>query len=137
MTLAQLAAATLLLVLHLCSCEEACYKDGSCDVSGPSTYQRYLLYDVNPGEGFNLRRDVYMRMAVAAARLKGWTLVLPPWGPLYHWQVVSEEYETGIPWSRFFDVASLNRYVPVIEFHDYAKRERCPCGRRPPSAGLR
>ena len=25
---------------------------------------RYILYDVNPGEGFNLRRDVYMRMAV-------------------------------------------------------------------------
>ena len=25
---------------------------------------RYVLYDVNPGEGFNLRRDVYMRMAV-------------------------------------------------------------------------
>ena len=25
---------------------------------------RYVLYDVNPGEGFNLRRDVYMRLAV-------------------------------------------------------------------------
>ena len=25
---------------------------------------KYILYDVNPGEGFNLRRDVYMRMAV-------------------------------------------------------------------------
>jgi len=25
---------------------------------------RYILYDVNPGEGFNLRRDVYMRLAV-------------------------------------------------------------------------
>ena len=25
---------------------------------------RYIIYDVNPGEGFNLRRDVFMRMAV-------------------------------------------------------------------------
>lgn len=24
---------------------------------------RYLLYEVNPGEGFNLRRDVYLRVA--------------------------------------------------------------------------
>merc|ERR1711990_108982 len=25
--------------------------------------KKYLLYDTNPGEGFNLRRDVYMRVA--------------------------------------------------------------------------
>ena len=24
--------------------------------------KRYLLYDCNPGEGFNLRRDVYIRI---------------------------------------------------------------------------
>lgn len=39
---------------------------------------RYLLYDVNPGEGFNLRRDVYMRMALLARRLRNqgdWILV--------------------------------------------------------------
>ena len=53
---------------------------------------RYILYDVNPGEGFNLRRDVYMRMAVFVKKLNKafpsfyWTLVLPPWGHLYHWQ---------------------------------------------------
>jgi len=48
----------------------------------------YILYDVNPSEGFNLRRDVYVRIAVF---LKGlakkdkefrWHLVLPPWGKL-------------------------------------------------------
>ena len=34
---------------------------------------RYVLYDVNPGEGFNLRRDVYMRMAVFVRKPKyGW-----------------------------------------------------------------
>ena len=53
---------------------------------------RYILYDVNPGEGFNLRRDVYMRMAVFVKKLNQefpstyWVLVLPPWGHLYHWQ---------------------------------------------------
>ncbi len=25
--------------------------------------KKYLLYDTNPGEGLNLRRDVYMRVA--------------------------------------------------------------------------
>ena len=65
---------------------------------------RYVLYDVNSGEGFNLRRDVYMRMAVFVNKLNQvltismlsllvqafpswyWVLVLPPWGHLYHWQ---------------------------------------------------
>jgi hypothetical protein len=26
--------------------------------------EKFILYDVNPGEGFNLRRDVFMRVAV-------------------------------------------------------------------------
>jgi len=41
-------------------------------------FLRYLLYDVNPSEGFNLRRDVYLRMAVLVAHLRTfqpWTLV--------------------------------------------------------------
>lgn len=32
--------------------------------------RRYLLYDVNPGEGFNLRRDVYMRVANTVRQLR-------------------------------------------------------------------
>nr|CAD7578020.1 unnamed protein product [Timema californicum] len=40
---------------------------------------QYILYDVNPLEGFNLRRDVYMRYAVLARRLQqngdNWHLV--------------------------------------------------------------
>ena len=60
--------------------------------SGSLKRTRYILYDVNPGEGFNLRRDVYMRMAVFVKKLNKsfpnsyWVLVLPPWGHLYHWQ---------------------------------------------------
>jgi hypothetical protein len=30
---------------------------------------RYLFYMTNPGEGFNLRRDVYMRIAVMVSML--------------------------------------------------------------------
>ncbi|CAB4053944.1 POFUT [Lepeophtheirus salmonis] len=67
--------------------------------------RRYILYDVNPGEGFNLRRDVFSRVAVFVKKLNlntniSFTLVLPPWDRLYHWQRIS-------------------RYVPVIEFTDF------------------
>ncbi|XP_037076972.1 GDP-fucose protein O-fucosyltransferase 2-like [Pollicipes pollicipes] len=113
-----------LLALQCCSSEQACFKDGSCDETTSSVYDRYLLYDVNPGEGFNLRRDVYMRVASAVARLSGrgrWTLVLPPWGPLYHWQVTRGQHSVGVPWSRFFDLDSLDKYVPVMEFDQYRK----------------
>ena len=54
--------------------------------------QRYLFYDVNMGEGFNLRRDVFMRVAILVknlnikSKLYHYSLVLPPWGRLYHWQ---------------------------------------------------
>jgi hypothetical protein len=39
---------------------------------------RYILYDVNPPEGFNLRRDVYMRMAIFVRKMEklgDWHLV--------------------------------------------------------------
>ena len=28
-----------------------------------ASQQKFILYDTNPGEGFNLRRDVYIRIA--------------------------------------------------------------------------
>lgn len=49
----------------------------------------YILYDINPPEGFNLRRDVYVRLAVFLKKLikrdkeYQWQLVLPPWGNFY------------------------------------------------------
>ncbi len=89
---------------------------------------RYLLYDVNPGEGFNLRRDVYMRVANLVKTLNDdgtWILVLPPWGRLYHWKS-TDIYQIQIPWSKFFDVPSLNRHIPVIEFEDYLKTRSEP-----------
>lgn len=83
---------------------------------------RYLLYDVNPGEGFNLRRDVYMRVANLVKFLnedEPWVLVLPPWGKLYHWQTTDFPSQKKIRWSQFFDINSLALHVPVIEFEDY------------------
>lgn len=85
--------------------------------------KKLLFYDVNPPEGFNLRRDVYMRFAIllAEAQKRGekldWQLVLPPWGYLFHWR--SESYSGNAkPWSKFFNVTSLGLYAPVIELHD-------------------
>ncbi|XP_071100851.1 GDP-fucose protein O-fucosyltransferase 2-like [Haliotis cracherodii] len=90
---------------------------------GEAKAPRYLLWDVNPGEGFNLRRDVYLRMANLVENLSEdspWILVLPPWGPLYHWTNRHID-QSRIPWSLFFDVPSLRKYVPVIEFEDFLK----------------
>lgn len=99
--------------------------DSLSAVNGNLKQTRYILYDVNPGEGFNLRRDVYMRMAVFVKKLNKafpnsyWVLVLPPWGHLYHWQSRQLGHQVRIPWANFFDLESLQRYVPVIEFHDW------------------
>jgi len=86
---------------------------------------KYILYDVNPGEGFNLRRDVYMRMAVFVKKLNAaypdtyWVLVLPPWGHLYHWQSRQLGHQVRIPWAQFFSVSSLGKFVPVLEFEEW------------------
>lgn len=48
-----------------------------------------------------------------------WILVLPPWGPLYHWKTKMLGFQAQIPWSKFFDVPSLAEYVPVMEFEEY------------------
>lgn len=86
---------------------------------------RYLLYDVNPMEGFNLRRDVYIRVASLLKTLlktEEWVLVLPPWGRLYHWQS-PDILQDRIPWSEFFDLPSLNKNVPVIEYEHFIEGE--------------
>jgi len=84
--------------------------------------RKYLLYAANPGEGFNLRRDVHMRVENLVRRLRKdepWVLVLPPWPHLVHWR--SNYPQGNIPWSMFFDLDSLNEYVPSIEYEDFLK----------------
>lgn len=80
---------------------------------------KYILYDINPGEGFNLRRDVYMRMAVFVRKLNfeapemRWVLVLPPWGHLYHWRTRKLGPQIKIPWAAFFDLKSLGGFLSL------------------------
>ena len=58
-----------------------------------------------------------MRVASLVKKLRekeDWILVLPPWPHLYHWK--SQFDQNNLPWGMFFDVVSLNEYVPSIEF---------------------
>ncbi|XP_007452568.1 PREDICTED: GDP-fucose protein O-fucosyltransferase 2 [Lipotes vexillifer] len=90
-------------------------------LSGAASRRRYLLYDVNPPEGFNLRRDVYIRVASLLKTLlktEEWVLVLPPWGRLYHWRS-PDIRQVRIPWSDFFDLPSLSRNIPVMEYEQF------------------
>ena len=48
--------------------------------------------------------------------------VLPPWGRIWHWQTQELGYQIKIPWSKFFDVESINRFVPVIELEEFLRK---------------
>ncbi len=45
-------------------------------------------------------------------------LVLPPWGRIYHW-FNRQLNQQKLKWSLFFDLHSLNKHVPVIEFEQF------------------
>ncbi|XP_014270199.1 GDP-fucose protein O-fucosyltransferase 2 [Halyomorpha halys] len=99
----------------------------SSKISNSNT--RYILYDVNYSEGFNLRRDVYMRMAIFMHLVQhnwqhDWHLVLPPWPRLYHWQSRDVENQNFLPWSSFFDIKSLKRFSPVMEYTEFLKESK-------------
>lgn len=49
-------------------------------------------------------------------------MVLPPWGRLYHWQS-PDIHQVRIPWSDFFDLESLNKNIPVMEYEDFIAGE--------------
>lgn len=86
---------------------------------------RYLFYDINFPEGFNLRRDVYVRFAVLTHELeksnnpllKNFHLILPPWSHMVHWKHhIDPEH---IPWGLYFDLGSLKKFAPVMEMHEF------------------
>ncbi|KAG5683956.1 hypothetical protein PVAND_013211 [Polypedilum vanderplanki] len=90
----------------------------------------YILYSVNPVEGFNLRRDVYLRMAIFLRHLrkvKGYEnshLVLPVFHHLYHWK--SQFRQSNMFWNHFFDLPSLKLFTNVLdmwEFFDIIRNE--------------
>lgn len=84
----------------------------------------YILYDVNPPEGFNLRRDVYIRLAVFVRNLRAEPgfefvkLVLPSFRRLYHWKS-SHVYQDNVMWSRFFDIQSMKAFAPVLDYDEF------------------
>ncbi len=81
--------------------------------------RRYLLYRVNPAEGFNLRRDAFLRAALLVRRLGlEWTLVLPPFERLPHWRS-PDLNQDQVGWATFFDLAALRAAVPVIEHAEF------------------
>ncbi|XP_075217379.1 O-fucosyltransferase 2 [Lycorma delicatula] len=117
----------VLFYLHAALCTKT-LDDGFCSSNNEcpkrSILPRYVLYDVNEPEGFNLKRDVYIRMATFMKKLSkegDWHLVLPPWYNLFHWR--SLESETGpqnhVSWEHFFHIASLQSFVPVVEYIDF------------------
>jgi len=127
--------------------EEMSQDDGSCFGSTgketcradqlTSTSERYLLYDVKPGEGFNLQREVFPRVGWIVAQLNAgrggcstvgtctrWSLVLPPWCRLAHWRRASEAH---VPWERFFDAKALrSTNITVLEFYEYVEKAGAP-----------
>lgn len=84
----------------------------------------YILYEVNPVEGFNLRRDVYIRLAVFTKFLQTQTgyertkLVLPPFQRLYHWKSTDIE-QSLIFWNNFFNISDLKKFTNVIDIWEY------------------
>ena len=130
-SLQELLVLLTLVFVFQCVCEDVSFASGknslqvTAQTHNITENTRYLMHDVNPGEGFNLRRDVYLRIANLVKLLNDqedqhWILVLAPWRHLYHWK---NRYlrQDGEPWSTFFDIASLNRYVPVMEFDDFVR----------------
>lgn len=84
----------------------------------------YIFYDINRAEGFNLRRDVYVRLAVFLRHLRkkdgfrNAKLILPPFYHLYHWN----EYDSAsnqLFWNHFFDLDSLRDYTSVLDFPEF------------------
>nr|XP_031540567.1 GDP-fucose protein O-fucosyltransferase 2-like [Vicugna pacos] len=90
-------------------------------LSGAASHRRYLLCDVNPPEGFSLRRGVCIHIAFllkTLLKMEELVLVLPPWGRLYHWQSL-DIHQVRIPWSDFFDFSSLSRNIPDNEYEQF------------------
>nr|XP_031532842.1 GDP-fucose protein O-fucosyltransferase 2-like [Vicugna pacos] len=94
-------------------------------LSVAASHTRYLLCDFNPPEGFSLRRDVCIHIAFllkTLLKMEESVLVLPPWGRLYHWQS-PDIHQVWIPWSDSFDLPSLNRNIPDIEYEQFIAGE--------------
>ena len=97
-----------------------------CLATESTNKEVYILYSVNPVEGFNLRRDVYLRMAVfleSLRKIKGYEnsfLVLPAFHHLYHWK--SHFKQNLMFWNHFFDLNSLKLYTNVLDMWEFFEK---------------
>ncbi|CDU17496.1 hypothetical protein YYC_02674 [Plasmodium yoelii 17X] len=86
--------------------------------------KKYLLYDVNIGEGFNLQKEVLYRMSLVIYQLNKrdkeyiYYLVLPPWCYLSHW---TNKRHDNLEWNIFLNIDIIKNVIPIIEFSDYKK----------------
>ncbi|CRG96640.1 GDP-fucose protein O-fucosyltransferase 2, putative [Plasmodium gallinaceum] len=86
--------------------------------------KKYVLYDVNIGEGFNLQKEVLYRISLVVYYLNKkdknniYYLVLPPWCYLAHW---NNKKHKKIKWNFFFNLKVIQNVIPVIEFPEYSK----------------
>lgn len=94
------------------------------------------MYDVNPVEGFNLRRDVFIRIVVWFKKLKlnesrgnhEFTLVMPPFSNLYHWRSRDLD-QSKIFWRTFFDLESVRLYTNrILDFDEFFDELKCKFG---------
>ena len=91
--------------------------------------RKYIVYDIDSYEGFNVRLRAYQRVAAFVKGLnkissdQHFTLILPPWGPFHHWRNDHIGDQVNLPWRSFFDTDSLNRYVPVMELDHFLEEE--------------
>jgi len=114
------------LLLNDCGAAQQSEQSLTCE-RGVVSERNYLFYDVNPGEGFNLRRDVYMRVAVLVKKLRqtaDWVLVLPPWDRLFHWKSEDLGTQAKINWSLFFSIDSLRKFIPVMELSEFVRDKK-------------
>ncbi|SCQ16081.1 GDP-fucose protein O-fucosyltransferase 2, putative [Plasmodium ovale] len=86
--------------------------------------KKYVLYDVNIGEGFNLQKEVLYRMSLVVVYLNQmdkenvYYLVLPPWCYVTHW---GKKTYDQIKWNFFFNMKIVQNVIPVIEYAQYEK----------------
>jgi len=81
------------------------------------------LYGVNFAEGFNLRREVFIRVALTVQSMKDrWMIVLPPWSALRHWSNTNNGRLTALNWRSLFDLDKLRDGVHVMEYEEYVTK---------------
>ncbi|GAB65668.1 hypothetical protein PCYB_071700 [Plasmodium cynomolgi strain B] len=96
------------------------------DAFYPFKKKKYVLYDVNIGEGFNLQKEVLYRVALGVyylnqeERTHVHYLVLPPWCYVTHWG--REKTHNRIKWDVFFNLKALQNVIPVMEYHQYEEQ---------------